>query len=331
MKRRRSFVRPVLIFVLAQIAWVSLVALWIYWFVTNYFVLSEVGNRLSVQIELAALNMAPLVGGLVLLVGIAFALSLIFRRLSVHFNLTRSYDTFIANITHELKSPLASIQLYLDTLQSRNVPEKKKNEFYEIMVKDAARLRRLIDSILEISGLEEQRTTFHYSICHAEKTIKKTIDDVVDQLNLDPSSIRLSGSADCQCVLSIDALGTVFVNLFDNALKYSEKPLEIEVALRCEGKRVNIDVSDNGIGIASKDQKRVFGKFQRIDNLNSPNVTGTGLGLYWVREIIKQHNGNISVYSEGCGKGTTFSIELPVYGDNPGNKARELIKHRNEQ
>ncbi len=330
MKRKRSFVRPVLIFVLAQVAWVSLVALWIYWYVSNYIVLTEVGNRLSVQFKFAVFNVAPLVGGLVLLVGISFALSLIFRRLSVHFNLTQSYDTFIANITHELKSPLASIQLYLDTLQSRRVPEDKRREFYAIMVKDAARLKRLIDSILEISGIEEQKASFHYELHQADELMRTTIDEVIEQLKLPESAVRITGKADCRCVVSPDALQTVFANLFDNAAKYSVGSVSIEVRLECDGKRLRFEVSDNGIGIGSKEQKRVFGKFQRIENPNSPDVTGTGLGLYLVKEIVKQHNGEISVYSEGWNKGTTFTVELPAYSKAPGNRARELLDRQTE-
>jgi signal transduction histidine kinase len=105
----------------------------------------------------------------------------------------------------------------------------------------------------------------------------------------------------------------VFDNLTDNAMKYSSSPVSIAVTLKSTEKQNIIEFCDRGIGISIKDQKTIFNKFHRVYNKNIPNVKGTGLGLYWVKEIIRLHGGRISVKSDGPGKGTIFIIELPIY------------------
>ncbi|MEJ2545606.1 MAG: histidine kinase dimerization/phospho-acceptor domain-containing protein [Calditrichaceae bacterium] len=135
MRKRNSLLYYVLVFTSAQIAWLSLVGLWIYWYVSNYVIMTKVGETVSPQIVSETSNVFALVSGLILLVLISVSMSLIFIYLTKQMNITRLYDNFIANITHELKSPLSSIQLYLETLNSRNVPENKKKEFIQLMMK----------------------------------------------------------------------------------------------------------------------------------------------------------------------------------------------------
>lgn len=326
MKRIRSFFKPVLVFVLAQVAWVSLLALWIYWFISNYIIFIDVGDKLSAQIEFKSTNIVALSGGVVLLVGISFALSFIFRYLSRQLSAAKMNDDFIANVTHELKSPLASMQLSLETLQSRDVPAEKQKHFVELMLKDATRLRRLIDSILEISGLEENKIFFEYHVFNAEQLVREIVEEVRDQFKLTPETLETFGAARCTCAVNRDALRTVFVNLIDNSVKYTIKPLEISIRLLSGRKWFSIVYTDNGIGIPPKESNRVFGKFQRIYNRINPSVKGTGLGLYWVREIVRHHKGKISVFSEGPNLGTKFIIQLPVFNGNKGGKAGKLLR-----
>ena len=127
------------------------------------------------------------------------------------------------------------------------------------------------------------------------------------------NSGKIEGSLNGKCVIDKDAMQIVFDNLTDNALKYSYSPVSIIVKLHSNEKQNIIEFSDKGIGISVRDQKTIFRKFHRVYNRNIPNVKGTGLGLFWVKEIIKLHGGKISVKSEGVGKGTTFIIELPIY------------------
>ncbi|MFA7227839.1 MAG: histidine kinase dimerization/phospho-acceptor domain-containing protein, partial [Melioribacteraceae bacterium] len=130
MKKNRSLLFLIFAFIFAQFAWLGLLGLWIYWYVVNYLIIEQVGDKLSPQIVIDSPNVLVFVGGIILIVLIATAMFLIFRNLTVQVKLTKLYDNFIANVTHELKSPLSSIQLYLETLNSKSVSPEKQKEFY---------------------------------------------------------------------------------------------------------------------------------------------------------------------------------------------------------
>jgi signal transduction histidine kinase len=303
---------PIIVFALAQLAWFGLLGLWIYWYVTNYILITEVGKELFPQLVLNTTNIVALVGGLILLVTISTAMSLIFGKLNQQLNVTRMYDQFIANVSHELKSPLASIQLYLETLGSRQVPPQKQSEFMSLMTQDVNRLDTLINSILEITRLEERRSVFNLELHDAETLVRELMGEAQNRFKLPDGSIEILGQAPCLLRADRNAMKVVVNNLVDNAIKYSTDPVRITLSFAWTGKRLKLDFKDRGIGISRENHGEVFKKFRRIYNPESPSVKGTGLGLYWVREIIRQHRGSISVLSEGQNRGTTFHIELPA-------------------
>lgn len=313
MRKRHSFIYNLVIFIVAQIVWLAVLLLWIYWYVTNVIIFEEVGEGLSPQIVVDAPSVAPFVIGLVMLTGLSLSLVLIFRHLSMQIRLTRLYDNFIANITHELKSPLSSIQLYLETLKTRKVPAEKSKEFYELMLRDSVRLQNLINSILEISALEGKQSKNHFVVCEANDVFPRIIKESAALFRLPENSLNIEFNSDCEVFIDINAMKMVINNLIDNAIKYNTGDLQIEIKARSIKKKLIIEFKDNGIGLPEKDQKKVFQKFYRIYDKDIPNVKGTGLGLYWTKEIIKNHKGKIFVHSEGKGKGTTFRIELPTY------------------
>lgn len=326
MKRPQSFFYHILIFVLAQITWLSLLAIWIYWYVRNYFIFSEVDDKIASSIISESRNVLILVGGLLLLVTASVLMSLLFHRLNIQFNLTRFYDNFIANITHELKSPLASIQLSLETMQMHRLPEEKQKDFIRMMLKDAERLNKSINAILEVSALEQKKIAHDFQICPIGPLIKELVKESVIQFNLPEASVKIQGDAKCQCVVDRSALKTVIDNLIDNSMKYSVEPVKINVHMNCGPRYFRLDYSDQGVGMSQKDQKKVFEKFFRIHNAHIPSVKGTGLGLYWTREIIKFHGGSIAVSSKGKNRGTSFHIELPVYQASKNRYIQNLLK-----
>jgi signal transduction histidine kinase len=291
--------------------------------------ITEIGEKVSSQILSEATNVLALVGGLVLLVVISIAMSLIFIYLTKQMNLTKLYDNFIANVTHELKSPLSSIQLYLETMRSRQIPSDKEKEFLTIMLKDTRRLNRLINSILEISGMEQKKLAHNYSIIEAQQLSKQLIFEAVDDYRLPEEAVTVSGKTDCLCVIDQDAYKIVINNLFDNAIKYSSEEAKIDIKLMQNSKYFVLTFRDHGIGIPIKKPEKIFYKFLRIYDEESPSVKGTGLGLYWVREIIKSHGGKVSVYSAGRDKGTTFTIELPIYQATKKRYINYLLKITN--
>lgn len=321
--RRQDRINTILLYAGAQAAWLCLLALWIYWFVRNYMIFIEVGERLSPQLVLNSQNVVALVIGIVLLAALMTSLTIIFTRLNRQMKLTRLYDNFIANVTHELKSPLASIQMYLETLLDRKVPPKKQEEFIGLMIKDAQRLESQINTILELSGLEDRKSLFHLERYQADDLVRRVCEDTAEALNLPAGAYRIEGRADCLCRVDENALRIVFMNLFDNAVKYSIGQVTIAVSLCRSGKRLYIDVRDRGIGISKKDKKEVFKKFRRLYYPEVPSVKGTGLGLYRVKEIIRFHRGRIKVLSSGAGTGTTFRIRLPIITAEKPEKRRK--------
>ena len=311
--KRHSFVYNLIIFVLAQVVWLAVLLLWIYWYVKNNIIFEKVGETISPQIVYDAPSVFPFVGGIILLAGLSFSLVLIFRHLNIQMRLTALYDNFIANVTHELKSPLSSIQLYLETLNSRNVPEEKRQEFYSLMMRDAERLKNLINSILEIALMDKKKLMGDFEVYKTDETIKKIILESAEQFKLKEAHIKFSGEAGCDILINRSSIKTVYDNLVDNSIKYCVNELEIKVNFKRSAKKVEIEFADNGIGIPHEEIKKIFQRFHRIYDKDIPNVKGTGLGLYVVKEIIKNHKGKISAYSDGKGKGANFKIELPIY------------------
>lgn len=326
MRGKHSLFYHILIFVIAQLVWLLLLGIWIYWYVSNYIVFEKVGEEVSPQLIYDVQNALPFILGLILLIGLSFTTSLIFRHLNVQLRITELYDNFIGNVTHELKSPLSSIQLYLETLKQREVPPEKRKEFIDMMMKDADRLQSLINSILEISAQEKKKLLQDYRVHKAEIIMKELIEESCEKFRVEKENYRIISYASCEIVASKDALKVVFDNLVDNAVKYSTIQAKIIVSLICNSKKVAIIFSDLGIGIAAKEQKKIFNKFYRIYNKQIPNVKGTGLGLYRVKEIIKAHDGKITVLSEGEGKGTTFKIELPAYGAMSKRQLKKFLQ-----
>lgn len=326
MKKRNSLIYYVTVFTLAQLAWFSLLALWITWYVSNYIMMTEVGGQVSAEMLAESTNVLALVGGLVLLVVISIAMSLIFIYLTKQMNLTKLYDNFIANVTHELKSPLSSIQLYLETMKTRKVPANKQEEFLAMMLRDTQRLNRLINSILEISGLEQKKLAHKYSIKNAQQISEQIISEAIKDYRISDSTVLIEGDSDCQCVIDQEAFRIVINNLFDNAIKYSRGEVKIEIQFSQNLKYFVLTFRDHGIGVPIKKQEKIFYKFLRLYNQDSPSVKGTGLGLYWVREIIKAHGGKISVFSAGKNRGTTFTIELPIYRTTKKRYINYLLK-----
>jgi two-component system phosphate regulon sensor histidine kinase PhoR len=329
MKGKHSLFYHILIFVLAQLVWLSLLGIWIYWYVSNYLTYEKVGGQVSPQLLYDVQNAIPFVLGLVLLIGLSFITSVIFRDLNVQLRLRELYDNFIGNVTHELKSPLSSIQLYLETLRQRDVPAEKQKEFLDMMMKDADRLQHLINSILEISAQEKGKHPGNFRIYDASHLIKSVLEESFDRLRIKKENFKIEGEAQCEIIADKDSLRIVFDNLADNAVKYATKAVNIDVRMNSDLHSVFIDFCDDGIGISPKEKKKIFKKFYRISGKNIPNVKGTGLGLYQVKQIIKVHGGKVNLVSDNENTGSVFRIELPVY-DESKRRFKKLIRKQTD-
>ena len=310
--RSQRVIGSILLFVMVQIAWFALLGIWIYWYVANYITFTEISERVYPQISFNTQNVAALVGGIVLLVGVSGGISVLFGVLRRQFKVTKMYDSFIANVTHELKSPLASIEIHIETLLTRAPSAEEVSKFLELMQKDAARLDTHISSILDVARLEEHKSALQLEETDADSLFHSLFSQASDRFGLSGENFKIEGSARCAIHADERALGTVINNLIENAVKYSVDGPMITMQMKNGVKRLTVSVSDEGVGISAADQKKVFRKFVRLENPESPSVKGTGLGLYWVREIVRHHGGRVSVASAGEGAGSTFSIELPI-------------------
>ena len=226
---------------------------------------------------------------------------------------SEQHDAFLNSVTHELKTPIASIKLYLDTLRSRDVGEAKRREFYEVMAADSDRLLNTVEQVLLAGrGREVSRIT-DVSDVRIGEVIRDAIAAVIVRYDLDETAIRFTDSGELETIGDREELYTAFLNLLDNAVKYSpgEKKISVRVKASPTGTKIDIIVRDNGVGIPTADLKRIFKRFYRAPGATSKMIKGTGLGLFIVQSIIKRHGGKIRAESKGIGRGTTFFIQLP--------------------
>ncbi|MEO6589079.1 MAG: HAMP domain-containing sensor histidine kinase [Pyrinomonadaceae bacterium] len=222
-------------------------------------------------------------------------------------------DAFLNSVTHELKTPIASIKLYLETLKTRDITEAKKHEFYDIMLADSNRLLSTVEQVLQASRTREKDRSMHIAEVDAGKLLTETVEIIRSRYNLEKNVISLS-IMDENAKVSGDAgeLQTVFMNLLDNAVKYSRDLVKIIVKLKItQQNKVEIYIRDNGIGIPPADLKRIFKRFYRVQNASTADMKGTGLGLFIVQSIIKRHGGHIIAKSRGENKGTSFLVQFP--------------------
>jgi two-component system, OmpR family, sensor histidine kinase SenX3 len=228
------------------------------------------------------------------------------------------HDAFINAVTHELKTPIASIRLYLETLKSREVSDAQRREFYDIMLADSDRLLSTVEQVLRAGAVGARgRKVAAASDVDLGEMVRTCIEIARTRYDIESESIRYAERMPAHGRLLVhgdpDELRVAVSNLIDNAIKYSpkEKHIDVEVAPG-EGGRAVVRVSDRGIGIPNEHLKRIFKRFYRVPRHVLTRVKGTGLGLFIVRSIVEAHGGRIVAESEGEGRGSTFTIQLPI-------------------
>ena len=228
---------------------------------------------------------------------------------------SEQHDAFLNSVTHELKTPIASIKLYLDTLRSRDVTPEKRDEFYGIMLADTDRLLNTVEQVLAAGRAREKKPQMNVSKLDLNNVLNDAAAIVRTRYNLDDNVIRIAEPAsELEIIGDESDLRTAFVNLLDNAVKYSgdDRKISIRVKPTTLNNRVDIFIRDNGVGIPASELKRVFRRFHRVINESAKDTKGTGLGLAIVRSVIEKHGGKIKADSKGEGRGTTFIVQLPL-------------------
>ncbi|HEX7999217.1 MAG TPA: HAMP domain-containing sensor histidine kinase [Pyrinomonadaceae bacterium] len=226
------------------------------------------------------------------------------------------HDAFINAVTHELKTPLASIRLYLETLQTREVDEARRRHFYGIMLEDSNRLLQTVEQVLRAGRTGDRRRQINKSVIDLGELVEESVQLTRTRYNLTTDALRYLNSLpdDKPALVLGDAeeLRAAVSNLLDNAVKYSDREVSITAEISAmDEKRVSVRISDQGIGIPRAQLKRIFKRFYRAPGHFMKRFKGTGLGLFIVRSIVKKHGGHVFAESEGEGRGSTFTMQLP--------------------
>ncbi len=232
------------------------------------------------------------------------------------------HDSFINAVTHELKTPIASIRLYLQTLQRLPVEEAQRRQFYELMLLDTDRLLHTVEQVLKAGAAAQKKSAVQRSPVDFNALVRECMELARTRHHLQPADLHyheslslslLARNGDGAHVLGDpEELRTAVSNLLDNAVQYSPDGVHISVELEApDDKRVVLRVRDQGVGIPEQELKRIFKRFYRVTQRSLAQVKGSGLGLFIVRSIARKHGGRVFAESEGAGKGTTVTLELP--------------------
>ena len=225
------------------------------------------------------------------------------------------HDSFINAVTHELKTPITSIRLYLQTLQHREVEEAQRSEFYRLMLEDSDRLLGTVEQVLKAGIAGQRRRAGERTAIDFENLVRDCVEvaRTGHHLQLEALKFEPSSNGD-RAVVNGDPeeLRTAVSNVLDNAIKYSGQHVDISVRIETpDEKHITLSVRDHGVGIPPDELKRVFKRFYRVSNRSLAHVKGTGLGLFIVRSIARKHGGRVFAQSQGEGTGTTVVLELP--------------------
>jgi len=310
MKLQRKMSKPLLALIGIQLIWVVMVIFWVYWFIGRSHEFRELALRYKPELVTRGVEWLVLVEGLLMLLAILAGVYIIFLYWRRQAKLYQQQRSYISQLTHELKSPLASIQLHLETAKLRDLPKDKLHGFIDTMLSDTDRLNVLTSNLLMATRIEFRQ------LGEKSKRIdfSRFVSDYLQKKQADlPEGGRITAEVEegIQAVIDVEGMEMALRNLLENALLYSPVSPEIRVTLKRSGRQCVLEVQDNGKGLEKNELANVFEIFYRV-RTPGENIRGTGLGLYIVRSVVNAHGGKVTAESAGPGKGCTFRITLPL-------------------
>jgi signal transduction histidine kinase len=227
--------------------------------------------------------------------------------------MARLKSDFVANVSHDLKTPLSVIRMFGETLEMGRVTgEDRRRDYYRVITRESERLSRLIDNVLDFSRIEGGRQTYEMAPTPVEPVIRGTLEAFAYPLAQQGFKVEVNVAPDLpEVTMDADAVGQALANLVDNAIKYSGDDRVLTVDARVVDGRLVIGVADHGLGIAPEERERIFEKFYRVGRSDTQGRRGSGVGLALVRHIAHAHGGDVMVES-APGKGSRFSLRLPI-------------------
>jgi len=248
----------------------------------------------------------------ILIVLVLTGIALVIRNVRKEVILSKAKSDFVANVSHEIRTPLSLISMFNETLMLGRVKEEeKKQEYYEIIFRETSRLSTIINKILSFSQMDSGKKRYNLEKMDPNEIILEVIESYSHHLKEKGFSIETDLVSTAQIKADKAAFAEMIINLIDNSIKYSQDKKHLLIRTFNDHAFIIIEMKDKGIGIAKNDQKRIFEKFYRVEGGDIHNTKGTGLGLSLVLEIVKAHNGRVSLTSE-LGKGSTFSLVFPI-------------------
>ncbi len=317
MKLFRRLFHPLITFIGIQLVWILLLVSWIYWFLGRHQQLKELAARYQTEWLPDRSDWLILTEGIILLVAILIGVYVIFIYWRRQASLYRAQRNFIAQVTHELKSPLASLQLHLETIEMRKPSPPQLDHFVTLMKGDTERLHGLINNLLTASRLEHKDASLNRQPGNLSKLVESYLQQESARF---PPEGRLNWQCQPDLIAEFDAeaLQTALRNLLENAILYADGPPQVDISLRASQGMAHLRFADQGRGIDPKYRKKVFKMFYRIRR-SDRTIRGSGLGLYIVRNVVRLHGGKVWLDSPGSGQGTTFHLLLPLTGQGETN------------
>jgi two-component system, OmpR family, sensor histidine kinase SenX3 len=259
-------------------------------------------------------NVVPLVLGIIFFGMIIAGLVLYTIFLVREIRRNEQQDSFLNAVTHELKTPITSIRLYLQTLEKRKLSDDQRHDFYRLMLDDTERLLGTVEQVLRAGEIRQRRSRRHWKDVDFTAIIEESLELARLRHGLSKETLRFGDAPPGPITLmgNSEELRTAVANLIENAVKYSGQQPSIVVDVTTPNiDTVVLRVRDNGVGIPRNELKRIFKRFYRVQTHATGQVKGTGLGLFIVRNIARRHGGDAFAESEGEGHGSTFTLRLP--------------------
>jgi len=314
-KQVKWLFHPILVFIFSVTALVTSLFLYIYWYVEASSGIRTAMERFNLEQDqvLAADTWVVILVLSILLGIILLGIFIIFVFSQKTLQLVRMQNNFISNFTHELKTPVTSLQLYLQTFSMHQLSREDQLKYIGYMLADVRRLTGNINRMLDLAKLESKSYMGEFVVCDLVKTVKRFLEENAHLFKDCRIDLHHPDNKAVYQRINRHLFEMLLMNILTNAIKYCSAPTpEVEIAIERKRRKTHVRFTDNGIGFERREVKKIFRKFYQIGRSENMTAKGSGLGLHLVQNIARLHKGRVMAESPGRGKGSTFTLILPA-------------------